>query len=170
LDEHNDSLKVEGWSFRKKAQAQAEAYLDLVFGLVNSNTTPVQVKADLIKSTVKWAGLEAPPPQKQQQDVQADLSVLAEELKNMSEGELELRVMQIVSKRTTTQATAPDGTVTTTTTTTQAAQVAPAPTTHSTHSTTSPTKPKDTRIKTAFGEAVVVKVENNTYDMEFDDQ
>lgn len=96
---HEESIKQEGWSFRKKCQAQAEAHLDLVFRLANSDQTPAAVRADLIKSTVKWAGLDTPAPSLTQNPNEI-LPQMAEQLKNMPDGELELRVMQIVMKKT----------------------------------------------------------------------
>lgn len=99
---HKESMDTEGWSFRKKCQAQAELYLNLVFRLANSDHTPAAVRADLIKNTVKWAGLDTPQPVGVQTAEQL-LPQMAEQLKSMGEGELEMRVMQIVMKRGATE-------------------------------------------------------------------
>lgn len=100
-EQHKEDVQTEGWSFRKKAQMQAELYLNLVFRLANSDQTPAAVRADLIKSTVKWAGLDTPvvtPSQNTQL-----LPQLAEQLKSMPDGELEMRVLQIVMKKSPAQ-------------------------------------------------------------------
>ena len=103
---HEESIQHEGWSFRKKCQAQAEAHLDLVFRLANSDQTPAAVRADLIKHTVKWAGLDAPAPTAANNPADM-LPQMAEQLKSLPDGELELRVMQIVMKRNPSAAPPP---------------------------------------------------------------
>lgn len=95
---HQEAMKTEGWSFRKKCQAQAELYLNLVFRLANSDLTPAAVRADLIKSTVKWAGLDTPTPVSAQSPEQL-LPQMAEQLRNMPEGELEMRVLQVIARK-----------------------------------------------------------------------
>ncbi len=95
---NKESLDQEGWSFKKKAQAQAELYLNLMYRLASSDQTPAAVRADIMKSTVKWAGLDAPAVPAQQN--QLPLAEMAEQLKNLPDGELEMRVLQIVMKRT----------------------------------------------------------------------
>lgn len=97
FEAHKESLATEGWSFKKKAQAQAELYLNLVYRLASSDQTPAAVRADLIKSTVKWAGLDNPAPIVTQN--QLPIAEMAAQLKDMPDGELEMRVMQIVLKR-----------------------------------------------------------------------
>ena len=49
---------IKGLGFRLKARIQAEEMLDTSFDLVHNPDVPPQTKADLIKATVKWAGLE----------------------------------------------------------------------------------------------------------------
>jgi hypothetical protein len=51
-------LQKDGVSFRIKAKLQAEALLAKSWALIHSPDTPNTVKADLIKSTVRWAGYE----------------------------------------------------------------------------------------------------------------
>lgn len=53
-----ERLQKEGMSFRIKAQLQAELLLEKSWNLIHNDNTPTTVKADLIKSTVRWAGLE----------------------------------------------------------------------------------------------------------------
>ncbi len=95
-----EEMKTEGWTFRKKAQAQAELYLNLTYRLATSDQTPAAVRADLIKHTVKWAGLDSPV--QAQAGNQIDTSELANTLKALPDGELELRILQIVMRKTGT--------------------------------------------------------------------
>lgn len=57
-----DALRVEvrekGLTFKVKAKAMAEEMLETSWGLVHDPATSPAVKADLIKSMVKWAGYE----------------------------------------------------------------------------------------------------------------
>jgi len=53
-------LEKEGVSFRLKAQMQAEQYLNRSWEMVNDVETDPKVRADLIKSTVRWAGFDSP--------------------------------------------------------------------------------------------------------------
>lgn len=50
--------KQEGWSFKMRAQAQAEGLLATSWRLIHDKATPAAVKADLIKHTTKVAGYE----------------------------------------------------------------------------------------------------------------
>lgn len=102
--EMRDRLKEEGFSFRMKAQAQAEQYLKQAWDLVHSVDTPANVKADLIKWTTKVANLEPKPSNQGDFTGAAMLPQLAEQLKAMPEGELELKVMQIVLRNAKTEA------------------------------------------------------------------
>lgn len=54
-----EQLKVEGMSFKAKARMQAEDYLTTAFAMIKNPGTSDAVRADLIKSTVRWAGYEA---------------------------------------------------------------------------------------------------------------
>lgn len=53
-----DEVRDKGLTFKMKARAQAEELLTTSWVLIHDPTTSPAVKADLIKSTVKWAGLE----------------------------------------------------------------------------------------------------------------
>lgn len=53
-----DEVRDKGMTFRLKARAQAEELLITSWTLIHSPDVSAAVKADLIKSTVKWAGLE----------------------------------------------------------------------------------------------------------------
>ena len=54
-----ESLKVDGMSFKLKAKMQAEEYLKTSYQMVQDKNTSDSVRADLLKSTVRWAGYEA---------------------------------------------------------------------------------------------------------------
>lgn len=56
-----DEIIEKGMTFRLKAKAQAEELLTTSWTLIHSPDVSASVKADLIKSTVKWGNLE---PQK----------------------------------------------------------------------------------------------------------
>jgi hypothetical protein len=53
-----EGLKVDGASFKTKAKMQAEHYLRTAFKMIENPNTSDAVRADLIKSTVRWAGLD----------------------------------------------------------------------------------------------------------------
>lgn len=56
-----DELRHDGMSFRTKARLQSEMLLEKSFEMINApyDVVPAAVKADLIKHTVKVAGLDA---------------------------------------------------------------------------------------------------------------
>jgi hypothetical protein len=51
-------LKQDGMTFRVKARMQSELLLETAFALIHAPGTPSNVKADLIKATWKFGGLE----------------------------------------------------------------------------------------------------------------
>jgi hypothetical protein len=53
-----DEIRDKGVTFRLKARTQAEELLKTSWMLIHDPVVSPAVKADLIKSTVKWAGLE----------------------------------------------------------------------------------------------------------------
>lgn len=55
---YRNEVRDKGITFRLKARTQAEELLKTSWLLIHSSETSAAVKADLIKSTVKWAGLE----------------------------------------------------------------------------------------------------------------
>lgn len=61
-----EMLQTEGMSFRVKARAQAEALLTTSWSLIHASMddVPATVKADLIKNTIRVAGLDASLDQK----------------------------------------------------------------------------------------------------------
>jgi hypothetical protein len=63
-----NEVRDKGLTFKMKARAQAEELLTTSWVLIHDPTTSPAVKADLIKSTVKWAGLE---PKNDVQSVEA---------------------------------------------------------------------------------------------------
>lgn len=58
VERYREEVREKGLTFRLKARAQAEELLTTSWGLIHSPDVSPAVKADLIKSTVKWAGLE----------------------------------------------------------------------------------------------------------------
>ena len=58
VESYRDEIRDKGMTFKLKARAQAEELLTTSWGLIHSPDTSASVKADLIKSTVKWGGLE----------------------------------------------------------------------------------------------------------------
>lgn len=58
VEDYRNEVKEKGLTFRLKARAQAEELLTTSYMLIHDPGVSPAVKADLIKSTVKWAGLE----------------------------------------------------------------------------------------------------------------
>lgn len=58
VNTYRDDIRANGLTFRLKARAQAEELLTTSYNLIHDIDVSPAVKADLIKSTVKWAGLE----------------------------------------------------------------------------------------------------------------
>jgi hypothetical protein len=58
VEGYRDEIREKGLTFKLKARAQAEELLTTSWSLIHSPDVSAAVKADLIKSTVKWAGLE----------------------------------------------------------------------------------------------------------------
>ena len=58
VDTYRDEIRDKGMTFKLKARAQAEELLTTSWMLIHDPAVSAAVKADLIKSTVKWAGLE----------------------------------------------------------------------------------------------------------------
>ena len=58
VNSYRDDIKEKGMTFKLKARAQAEELLTTSWTLIHSSEVSPAVKADLIKSTVKWGGLE----------------------------------------------------------------------------------------------------------------
>lgn len=54
-------LREEGMSFKLKARLQAEALLKTSWSIIQDSTMPANVRADLLKFTVRCAGLEHKP-------------------------------------------------------------------------------------------------------------
>lgn len=53
-----EMVQQEGASFKLKARLQAEELLTTSWSMIHESATPASVRADLIKSTVRWAELE----------------------------------------------------------------------------------------------------------------
>jgi len=58
VEHYRGEIRDKGMTFRLKARAQAEELLTTSWLLIHDPIVSPAVKADLIKSTVKWAGLE----------------------------------------------------------------------------------------------------------------
>jgi len=58
---YREEVRTKGLTFRVKARAQAEELLKTSWVLIHDPVVSPAVKADLIKSTVKWAGLDTTP-------------------------------------------------------------------------------------------------------------
>lgn len=58
VQNYRNEIREKGMTFKLKARAQAEELLSTSWIIIHSPDVPASVKADLIKSTVKWAGLE----------------------------------------------------------------------------------------------------------------
>jgi hypothetical protein len=58
VKDYRTDIIDKGLTFKVKARAQAEEYLQTSYLLIHDPSVPATVKADLIKSTVRWAGLE----------------------------------------------------------------------------------------------------------------
>jgi hypothetical protein len=58
VEHYRGEVRDKGMTFRLKARAQAEELLTTSWLLIHDPAVSPTVKADLIKSTVKWAGLE----------------------------------------------------------------------------------------------------------------
>jgi len=58
VDHYRGEIQDKGLTFKLKARAQAEELLTTSWMLIHDPAVSPAVKADLIKSTVKWGGLE----------------------------------------------------------------------------------------------------------------
>tara|TARA_R100001129_G_scaffold35169_4_gene23958 strand:- start:173 stop:652 length:480 start_codon:yes stop_codon:yes gene_type:complete len=58
VESYRTDIREKGMTFKVKARAQAEELLTTSWTLIHSPDVSAAVKADLIKSTVKWGGLE----------------------------------------------------------------------------------------------------------------
>lgn len=58
VEHYRTEVREKGLTFKLKARAQAEELLTTSWLLIHDPGVSPTVKADLIKSTVKWAGLE----------------------------------------------------------------------------------------------------------------
>ena len=55
-----EMLTKEGMSFKLKARMQSDELLKTSWRLIHDQMVPPNVRADLIKATVRWAGYDAP--------------------------------------------------------------------------------------------------------------
>jgi|TARA_R100001530_G_scaffold48613_2_gene36489 hypothetical protein len=68
-EDYRNEIREKGVTFRLKARAQAEELLVTSWQLIHSPEVSPAVKADLIKSTVKWGNLE---PKNEGMDTDSD--------------------------------------------------------------------------------------------------
>ena len=58
VEGYRTNIQEEGMTFRLKARAQAEELLTTSWTMIHNPEVIAAVKADLIKHTIKWSGLE----------------------------------------------------------------------------------------------------------------
>ena len=75
ITNYRDEITNNGLSFKLKAKTQAEELLMVSWQLIHSPDVSASVKADLIKSTVKWAGLEPKGDEKVSQGGQGGVTI-----------------------------------------------------------------------------------------------
>lgn len=93
-------IRDNGLSFKAKARIQAEDLLDVAYKLTYSPDTPANVRADLIKWIAKMGELEPKSTERQQKEEPLFTDKMMHEmLEKMSDGELELRVLQVLGRR-----------------------------------------------------------------------
>ena len=61
MEAWREDIRENGMTFKMKCQAQAEAMLPVAWSMVNDPKTGASVRADIIKSVVRWAGLDFNP-------------------------------------------------------------------------------------------------------------
>ena len=94
--DYRAEIKEKGLTFRSKAKIMAEDLLNNAYEMINHPGVPANVKADLIKWVGKMADYE--PKEAKNADMQF-LPAVAATIQALSDGELELRVTQLVSRR-----------------------------------------------------------------------
>ena len=97
ISEFAKHIRENGLSFRAKARIQAEDLLGGSYQLIYNPDTPASVRADLIKWTAKMAELE--PQQAQANEEKITNNMMKDMLERMTDGDLEVRVMQVLSKK-----------------------------------------------------------------------
>jgi hypothetical protein len=93
--EFRKEIKDKGLSFKEKAKMMAEDMLTTAYDIIHHTATSAAVKADLIKWTAKIAGYDTPAdtqPQNFLPQIQAAL-------RGLSDGELQMRVTEIVLRK-----------------------------------------------------------------------
>ena len=58
VDSYRDDIRDNGVTFRNKARVMGEELLSTIWQMIHDDSTSAPVRADLIKSIVKWADLE----------------------------------------------------------------------------------------------------------------
>jgi len=101
VGEFQKHIRENGLSFRAKARMQAEDLLNVAYGLVQDKNTPAATRADLIKWVAKMGELEPAQNAAGPDNAKITRDAMSKMLSSMDDGELELRVMQIVSTKKT---------------------------------------------------------------------
>jgi hypothetical protein len=99
VGEFQKHIRENGLSFRAKARMQAEDLLGVAYGLVQDKNTPASTRADLIKWIAKMGELEPTQAGAGADSAKITRDAMSKMLSSMDDGELELRVMQIVSTK-----------------------------------------------------------------------
>ena len=60
LAKAKEMLAKDGMTFKLKAKLQSDELLNTSWHLIHNPLTPPAVRADLIKTTIRWAGYDAP--------------------------------------------------------------------------------------------------------------
>lgn len=90
-------IKEKGLSFREKARIMAEDLLGTAYDIIHHPGSAPSTKADLIKWVAKVADLE--PRQSAQETSNPLLPAIAEHIRRLPDGDLEVQVMRIVQRK-----------------------------------------------------------------------
>lgn len=93
-----ESISKEGFAFKHKAAAQAEAYLELLWHMAHDDAVPSSVRADIVKNTVKWAALDQPALPGEQGGA-FNPTEMINQMKNLPDADLEVQILRIISKK-----------------------------------------------------------------------
>lgn len=93
IEHYRTEIRDKGMTFRLKARAQAEELLTTSYLLIHSPEVSPAVKADLIKSTVKWAGLE--PKENQQIEAGGGVRITI----NLGDGPEDSRIIDVTPEK-----------------------------------------------------------------------
>lgn len=95
--DYRAEIKEKGLSFKAKAKIMAEDLLNHAYDMARDSGTSAQVRLDTIKFVTKVADLE--PKETKSNNDQQFLPAVAAAIKGIADGDLELQVSRIVSRR-----------------------------------------------------------------------